>query len=93
MLKVNWAHVRAIQHVISMHAAVAYNEIDGVTLAIPLSTSQMSLPYCQSMVPVGGNERADDWAGVAGKWRCSFCFVDHQDLIGGFSKFVVYLHN
>ena len=82
LLKVNWIHIRAIQHVISMHAAAAYTEFDGIISASALPVSQLSLPYCQSQIPVKGNAKADDWAGVEGTWICSFCFVDHRDLIG-----------
>ena len=69
-----------------MHAAATYIEHNGELDASPLPVSQLSLPYCQSQVPVGGNPNPNDWAGIEGVWTCSFCFVDHTDLLSEFRR-------
>lgn len=75
--RVNWVHVRAVQQIMSKYLAVVAGPHADVRI------SPMSLPFCQAQISsiedgVGG----DDWAGIEGSWKCSFCFIDHRDLIG-----------
>ncbi|PCH39840.1 hypothetical protein WOLCODRAFT_66963 [Wolfiporia cocos MD-104 SS10] len=78
--RVNWEHVQAIHHVMSMQIVPPREETElGQSL---FTIYPMSLPYCQSVIPEGvdlGRER--DWAGVEGSWQCSFCFCDHRELL------------
>lgn len=50
--RVNWLHLRAIQHVMSLHA-IAFDDSDE---AVPEShiLSPMSLPFCQTQLPGDG---------------------------------------
>lgn len=45
-----------------------------------LSRRLSMLPYCQTQRTTQANTL--DWAGVAGSYTCSFCFVDHRELLG-----------
>ncbi|KAI0667709.1 hypothetical protein C8Q78DRAFT_1052179 [Trametes maxima] len=75
---VNWVHVRAIHHVMSMHIVPATEE----TESAEYNLFPMSMPWTQSILPNAMDLDAEqDWAGVAGKWQCSFCFVDHRELL------------
>ena len=77
--RVNWLHVQALHHVVSMHIA-------------DRSPFPMSLPFTQAMIPPEVDlDRERDWAGLSGLWRCSFCFCDHQDLLGNVDKMSSFL--
>jgi len=76
-LSVNWVHVQALHHVMSMHS-VELNEDDEFDFIV----YRMSLPYTQIIIPPGVDlDSEEDWAGVEGKWKISFCFCDHRELI------------
>ncbi|THH18366.1 hypothetical protein EW146_g2599 [Bondarzewia mesenterica] len=74
---VNWVHLQALHHAVSMHCV----DIDEST-EFEFVILQMSMPYCQSVIPVGLDLDVEkDWAGIEGIWRCAFCFIDHRELI------------
>ncbi|RDB14851.1 hypothetical protein Hypma_016407 [Hypsizygus marmoreus] len=77
---VDWVHVQALHHVVSMHI-VDLQEDQQFEFAI----FPMSLPFTQIVEEVvvieGEVVDTDDWAGVGGAWRVSFCFVDHRELL------------
>uniref|UniRef100_A0A8H7XQU9 Protein kinase domain-containing protein n=1 Tax=Psilocybe cubensis TaxID=181762 RepID=A0A8H7XQU9_PSICU len=75
---VNWEHMQAIHHVVSMHLVDLQEEADYKFPIFPLS-----LPFTQSAIPpeLALDEPESDWAGVAGTWNVSFCFCDHRDLL------------
>lgn len=77
--RVNWVHIRAIQHLMSMHAL----DLDGFLLGTPfIADTPMSLPFCQTLYDVNNSTLDEsDWAGVEGRWQCSFCFIDHTELL------------
>lgn len=78
--RVNWEHMLKIHHVVSMQIVEPYEPTDAERWGMTLYP--MSLPYCQSIIPEGLDlNQVDDWAGVAGIWRCTFCFVDHRELL------------
>ncbi|KLO05650.1 hypothetical protein SCHPADRAFT_946739 [Schizopora paradoxa] len=74
--KVNWRHIFAIQNIVSEHVAVFEGEGEERKLRL----SPLSLPFCQAHVSEGPRHK-DDWAGVDGLWKCSFCFIDHRELL------------
>ncbi|KAF8272752.1 hypothetical protein EI94DRAFT_1769606 [Lactarius quietus] len=75
--RVNWVHLHAIHRVIAMHL-VDLRETE--FFVFPLFP--MSMPYCQSIIPPGLDfKKVLDWAGIEGLWHCSFCFVDHRELL------------
>jgi hypothetical protein len=74
---VNWVHVQALHHAVSMHL-VDLQEDEGIEFAI----FPLSVPLTQIVIPEGICLDEDgDWAGVAGLWRVSFCFCDHRELL------------
>ncbi|KAF8963017.1 hypothetical protein BDZ97DRAFT_1822636 [Flammula alnicola] len=74
---VNWEHVQALHHVVSMHLVDLREDEDFVFAVFP-----MSLPFTQIVVPDGIDlDEEKDWAGVTGSWAVSFCFCDHRDLM------------
>ncbi|EIW59282.1 uncharacterized protein TRAVEDRAFT_121446 [Trametes versicolor FP-101664 SS1] len=76
--RVNWVHLRAVHHVMSMHIVPDMEEAATAVFNI----YPMSMPCTQSIIPNGINlDEEQDWAGVEGKWQCSFCFVDHRELL------------
>lgn len=80
-VRVNWQHIRAVQHIVSMH--VTGSVLSPGTVDYRRITP-LSLPFCQGQISpeLSAASVADDWAGVEGTWRCSFCFIDHRDLLG-----------
>lgn len=75
--EINWIHLKAIHHVMSMHIASVAPSL-GSQAFTPLS-----MPFCQPIIPAKLNlDTTQDWAGVEGFWRCSFCFCDHRELLG-----------
>ncbi|KAF5340129.1 hypothetical protein D9758_013144 [Tetrapyrgos nigripes] len=75
--RVNWEHVKAIHHTISMHLLPPIEDMDFLMLLYPLSA-----PRSQIVIPQGVDlDQEDDWAGVEGYWNVSFCFCDHHLLI------------
>jgi hypothetical protein len=75
--RVNWAHLHAIHRVIAMHLVDLRESESFVFPLIPIS-----MPYCQSIIPPALDlKRPHDWAGIEGLWHCSFCFVDHRELL------------
>lgn len=75
--RVNWLHVRAIHHCMSLHLVEMTEEEEIVFTIFP-----MSLPYCQSILPGGADVGGvQDWAGIEGEWVVSFCFCDHRELL------------
>ncbi|KAG5653754.1 hypothetical protein H0H81_010841 [Sphagnurus paluster] len=76
--RVNWVHMQALHHVVSMHI-VDLQEDDE---SFPFAIFPMSIPYTQIVIPPGINfDTERDWAGVEGTWRVSFCFCDHRELL------------
>lgn len=84
--RVDWEHMLAVQHVMSMHIVPAQIPEDlhnNFYIGSPLS-----LPFCNSIIERDLNlDETDDWAGVEGKWQCSFCFCDHRDLLGEYLSY------
>lgn len=78
---VNWVHMQALHHVVSMHLV----DMREAGLVIPLFP--MSLSEMQVVIPVEeeGKEN-EDWLGLEGSWVVSFCFCDHRDLLSEFSS-------
>ena len=75
--RVDWVHLHAIHRVIAMHLVDLHETDPFVFPLIP-----MSMPYCQSIIPPGLDLKNEyDWAGIEGLWHCSFCFVDHRELL------------
>lgn len=76
--RVNWHHVQTIHHIMSMHIVPATEETESAEFTL----FPMSMPWTQSVLPEGVNlDEERDWAGVTGRWRCSFCFCDHRELL------------
>ncbi|OBZ68817.1 hypothetical protein A0H81_11237 [Grifola frondosa] len=76
--RVNWEHLQAIHHVISLHVIPE----DWRNQAVTYTIYPLSMPYCQSTMPLGLDlDHELDWAGIGGMWQCSFCFCDHRDLL------------
>jgi hypothetical protein len=74
---VDWEHMRALHHVVSMHLVDLREDEDEFEYAVLLS-----LPFTQIIVPNDiPEEEESDWAGVTGAWVVSFCFCDHRDLL------------
>ncbi|GLB38685.1 putative F-box domain-containing protein [Lyophyllum shimeji] len=74
---VNWVHVQALHHVVSMHL-VDLKEHEMFDFAI----FPMSIFFIQPVISPGMDlDQEEDWAGVAGPWRVSFCFCDHRELL------------
>lgn len=73
---VNWIHMQALHHVMSMHLISLKEDEDFDFVIFP-----MSLPYTQVVVSEDSNDEKD-WAGLTGSWVVSFCFCDHRDLMG-----------
>lgn len=80
---VNWVHMQALHHVMSMHLISLKEDEDFDFIIFP-----MSLPYTQTVVPEDLNDE-EDWAGLTGSWVVSFCFCDHRDLMGKFNSIVM----
>ncbi|KAG6902628.1 hypothetical protein C0995_014234 [Termitomyces sp. Mi166 len=75
---VNWVHVQAIHHVVSMHIVDLQEEDTTFQFAI----FPMSIQTTQIVLPPGTNlDDEEDWAGVSGSWKVSFCFCDHRELL------------
>ncbi len=78
---VDWEVMDRIHHVMSMHIVPTPPNAEGEAEDKYL-IYEMSLPFCQSEIPVGMNlDEVADWAGIAGLWECSFCFCDHRWLL------------
>ncbi|PIL22716.1 hypothetical protein GSI_15409 [Ganoderma sinense ZZ0214-1] len=75
--RVNWHHVQTIHHIMSMHIVPTTEE----TQSAEYNLFPMSMPWTQSILPDGNLDKERDWAGVTGRWRCSFCFCDHRELL------------
>ena len=76
--RVNWVHVRALHHVVSMHIVPRTEEATQAAFNV----FPMSMPWTQSVIPHGLDLKDNpDWAGVNGRWQCSFCFCDHRELL------------
>jgi len=79
--RVNWKHVQALHHVVSMHMVTLREDEEFEYAVFPLS-----LPYTQIIIPRDVlEEEKSDWAGVNGSWAVSFCFCDHRDLLSEYS--------
>jgi len=85
--RVNWEHARAIHHVVSMQYLqdnAQYRQAD--ITKMDMLFYQMSLPYTQITAPavreLDGPFGSEDWAGINGDWKVSFCFCDHRELLG-----------
>ena len=80
---VNWEHMQALHHVVSMNLVDSMREA-----GLEFSTFPMSLPLTQIVIPVRPDleegKESLDWVGLEGSWVISFCFCDHRDLIGEF---------
>ncbi|KZT19986.1 hypothetical protein NEOLEDRAFT_1182915 [Neolentinus lepideus HHB14362 ss-1] len=75
--RVNWLHVRALHHCMSLHLVDMSEDEEFVFTIFP-----MSLPYCQTILPAGLDlSTVQDWAGIQGEWVVSFCFCDHRELL------------
>ena len=75
---VNWEHMQALHHVVSMHL------VDMREAGFEFSVFPMSLPHMQVVTPVVVSD--EDWVGLEGSWVVSFCFCDHRDLLSEFSS-------
>ncbi|OCH87969.1 hypothetical protein OBBRIDRAFT_758996 [Obba rivulosa] len=76
---INWEHLQAIHHVMAMHIVPG---VDNPEETAGFTIFPMSLPYCQSIIPMDLNlDTEKDWAGITGTWQCSFCFCDHRELL------------
>ncbi|TFY82906.1 hypothetical protein EWM64_g1100 [Hericium alpestre] len=76
-LVVNWVHVQALHHDVSMHLVNLEEDAPFEYAIFP-----MSLPYCQSIITEGVDMATErDWAGVEGLWHCAICFIDHRALL------------
>ncbi|KAF9046302.1 hypothetical protein BJ165DRAFT_1142096 [Panaeolus papilionaceus] len=60
---VNWVHMQAIHHVVSMHVVDLRENQDFMFAIFP-----MTLPFTQIVLP-DSPEEEKDWAGVTGKWQ------------------------
>lgn len=79
--RVNWVHVQAIHHVMSLHIVPA-PEDEG---PLGFTLYPMSMPWTLSVIPGGVDlDEVQDWAGITGRWQCSFCFCDHRELLSGY---------
>lgn len=80
---VNWEHMQALHHVVSMHLIDMSKETGREFFVFP-----MSLPQMQIMIPgVSDGEEGkedEDWVGLEGSWMVSICFCDHSDLLSEF---------
>lgn len=75
--RVDWTHMRAIHHCISMHVVDIPETEDFAFTVFP-----MSLPFGQPVIaPDTDLDQEDDWAGVEGIWSCTYCFCDHRELL------------
>jgi hypothetical protein len=74
--RVNWVHVKALHHAVSMQTVDFINAQDHATFPMSLLNTQAWIPEGMDL----DNER--DWAGLSGLWRCSFSFCDHRELLG-----------
>ncbi|KAI0079484.1 hypothetical protein K474DRAFT_1659074 [Panus rudis PR-1116 ss-1] len=74
--RVDWELTQCIHHVMSMHIVPpSLGDAGFVTYA-------MSLPFCLSLMPPDNDlDNVEDWAGITGQWLCSFCFIDHRELL------------
>lgn len=80
--RVNWIHMRALHHVVSMHVVDLGDNEEFIFTVFP-----MSLSFCQPIIPEGMDlDQERDWAGVAGYWSCTYCFIPHELLMGEYSK-------
>ncbi len=76
--RANWHHIRTIHHIMSMHIVPATEE----TESAEFNLFPMSMPWTQSILSDGVDlDKERDWAGVTGRWQCSFCFCDHRELL------------
>lgn len=84
--EVDWELMLQIQLVMSMHIIPVQAEEwikSGKYMVYP-----MSLVFCQAWIPRGVVlDEVEDWAGVTGLWDCSFCFIDHRELLGRHPQF------
>ena len=83
---VNWEHMQALHHVVSMH-------LIGMREAGPeFILSPMGLLDMQVVIPVvsDGEEvkENEDWVGLEGLWVASFCHCDYTVLLGRVSAFL-----
>lgn len=71
--RVNWTHMRAIQHVMAMH-------VDQGAGAV---SSDLSAFACQPLdhAPQYGGNGVQDWAGVDGMWNVAFACCDQRALM------------
>lgn len=80
--RVNWVHLQAIHHVMSMHLVPQTFSEEPEEGQSAFTIFPMSLPFCQTFIPQGlVLDQEKDWAGVAGVWTCAFCFCDHRELL------------
>ncbi|KAI0754793.1 hypothetical protein C8Q80DRAFT_1141147 [Daedaleopsis nitida] len=78
--RVNWVHVRAIHHVMSLH--VVPPDVSTQMTPMAYTIFPMCMPWTMSVIPEAVKlDDARDWAGVTGRWQCSFCFCDHRELM------------
>lgn len=83
--RVNWEHVQAIHHVMSMQVVPPQEDAEREQTVFTIFP--LSLPYCQSIIPAGVDlAQEQDWAGVTGSWQCSFSFCDHRQLLGAYKR-------
>lgn len=78
---VNWEHMQALHHAVSMHLVDLREDEDFEFAVFP-----MSLPFTQIVIPRNLDEERD-WAGLSGSWAVSFCFCDHRDLMSELLSF------
>lgn len=75
---VNWDHMQALHHVVSMHLVDMEDEgFEYRVFPMSLLQTQTVLPA----VPGEGENVNNNWVGLEGEWVVSFCFCDHRDLL------------
>ncbi|KAF8625986.1 hypothetical protein AX17_006710 [Amanita inopinata Kibby_2008] len=93
--RVDWEHVRMLQHVVAMHVlgpvVEAEYQAEGEEEeeeggedrigAYEYALFGMSMPYTQIVASEEEAEARGDWAGVAGLWNVSYCFCEYGDLM------------
>jgi hypothetical protein len=76
---VNWRFLLCIHHLMSMQIVPRISRQHG---SASYTIFPMSMPYTQSILAPGVDlDDIEDWAGIEGKWQCTFNFIDHRDLL------------
>ena len=80
--RVNWLHIRALQHIISMRISRGNKEF-------LLNNFPLSLPFCQAVL-AGADEPLEDWVGISsGPWSLVQCHGNSWQMDGQSSCILV----